>query len=319
MLIGAIALNLQPSTFNHQQMYHKILHKTDYTYQVPVSLCHNIIRLIPRSTNKQFCKRSVVTISPEPEVLVEYEDFYGNKLVYFTIEKEHKKLSVHVLSEIEKLAPAKERLPKNDLVSWEEVCRLTHTLTPELLDVKQFIAATQMTMADEAIAAYAKESFPAGMSLFQGAKNLMTRIFTDFKFQSGFTTISTPLSVVMRERKGVCQDFAHLAIACLRSLGLPARYVSGYIETIPPPGVVKLIGVDASHAWFSVYLPDSGWVDFDPTNNMIPSERHITIGWGRDYADITPLRGVIMSSGSHDLQVSVDVKRVWEGIQDRES
>ena len=138
----------------------------------------------------------------------------------------------------------------------------------------------------------------------------MHRIFSDFKFQSGFTTIATPLSVVMKERKGVCQDFAHVAIACIRSLGLPARYVSGYIETLPPPGMQKLAGVDASHAWFSVYIPGSGWVDFDPTNNIIPAERHITIGWGRDYADITPLRGVIMSSGSHELKVSVDVRRV---------
>lgn len=289
---------------------HRITHKTDYTYQLPVSLCHNVVRLTPRSTNKQFCKSSVVLITPGPDVLIEYEDFFGNKLVYFTIEKEHKKLSVHVSSEIEKLIPADAQWPQNNYTTWEEVCRQTHTLTPELLDVKQFIATTPMTPADEAIAAYAVQSFPPGRSFFEGSKNLMHRIFSDFKFQSGFTTIATPLSVVMKERKGVCQDFAHVAIACIRSLGLPARYVSGYIETLPPPGMQKLAGVDASHAWFSVYIPGSGWVDFDPTNNIIPAERHITIGWGRDYADITPLRGVIMSSGSHELKVSVDVRRV---------
>lgn len=289
---------------------HRITHKTDYTYQLPVSLCHNVVRLTPRSTNKQFCKSSVVLITPGPDVLIEYEDFFGNKLVYFTIEKEHKKLSVHVSSEIEKLIPAEAQWPQNNYTTWEEVCRQTHTLTPELLDVKQFIATTPMTPADEAIAAYAVQSFPPGRSFFEGSKNLMHRIFSDFKFQSGFTTIATPLSVVMKERKGVCQDFAHVAIACIRSLGLPARYVSGYIETLPPPGMQKLAGVDASHAWFSVYIPGSGWVDFDPTNNIIPAERHITIGWGRDYADITPLRGVIMSSGSHELKVSVDVRRV---------
>ena len=289
---------------------HRITHKTDYTYQLPVSLCHNVVRLTPRSTNKQFCKSSVVLITPGPDVLIEYEDFFGNKLVYFTIEKEHKKLSVHVSSEIEKLIPAEAQWPQNNYTTWEEVCRQTHTLTPELLDVKQFIATTPMTPADEAIAAYAVQSFPPGQSFFESSKNLMHRIFSDFKFQSGFTTIATPLSVVMKERKGVCQDFAHVAIACIRSLGLPARYVSGYIETLPPPGMQKLAGVDASHAWFSVYIPGSGWVDFDPTNNIIPAERHITIGWGRDYADITPLRGVIMSSGSHELKVSVDVRRV---------
>ena len=243
--------------------------------------------------------------------MVEYEDFFGNKLHYFTIEKEHKKLSVHVFSEIEKLTPVNEPQPQFNSPSWEEVCRLTHTLTPELIDVKQFIATTAMTEADEAIAAYAALSFPPGRSIFDGSRNLMNRIFSDFRFQSGFTTISTPLSVVMKERKGVCQDFAHLAIACLRSLGLPARYVSGYIETIPPPGVVKLVGVDASHAWFSVYIPNCGWVDFDPTNNLIPGNQHITIGWGRDYADITPLKGVIMSSGKHELKVSVDVRKMY--------
>lgn len=291
-------------------MYHKIIHKTDYTYQEPVSLCHNIIRLIPRSTNQQFCKKSVVTIHPEPEVIIEYDDFYGNRLVYFTIEKEHKKLSVQVFSEIEKRIASNEHQPQFNKISWEEVCRLTHTLTPELLDVKQFIASTPMTTADDSIAAYASISFTQGRPLFEAAKNLMNRIYTDFKFESGFTTISTPLSEVMKERKGVCQDFAHLAIACLRSMGLPAKYVSGYIETIPAPGVEKLVGVDASHAWFSVYIPGSGWVDFDPTNNLMPADQHITIGWGRDYADITPLKGIIMSSGKHELKVSVDVRRL---------
>ena len=291
-------------------MYHKVVHKTDYIYEDPVSLCHNIVRLTPRSTNKQFCKKSVVTIDPEPDVLIEYEDFYGNRLVYFTIEKEHTKLSVHVVSEIEKLSPGNDQQPQYNHISWEEVCRLTSTLTPELIDVKQFIATTVMTEADDAIAAYAALSFPPGRSLFEASKNLMNRIYTDFKFQSGFTTISTPLSLVMKERKGVCQDFAHLAIACLRSMGLPAKYISGYIETLPPPGVEKLVGVDASHAWFSVYIPNSGWVDFDPTNNLLPTDQHITIGWGRDYADITPLKGVIMSSGKHELKVSVDVRRM---------
>ncbi|CAN5396144.1 transglutaminase family protein [soil metagenome] len=291
-------------------MYHKVVHKTDYIYQEAVSLCHNIVRLTPRSTNKQFCKSSVIKIIPEPDVLIEYEDFFGNKLVYFTIEKEHKKLSVHVTSEIEKLLPANERPPQNNPVTWEETCLLTAASANGLTDVKQFIASTPMTEADDAIEAYAKQSFPQGRPLYEGCKNLMNRIFADFKFQSGFTTISTPLSVVMKERKGVCQDFAHLAIACLRSLGLPTRYISGYIETIPPPGVEKLIGVDASHAWFSVYIPKSGWVEFDPTNNLIPDNQHIAIGWGRDYADITPLKGVIMSSGKHELRVSVDVRRV---------
>ena len=158
--------------------------------------------------------------------------------------------------------------------------------------------------------AYARVSFLPGRPVFEAATELMRRIYTDFAFTPGFTMVSTPLSVVMRERKGVCQDFAHLGITCVRSMGLPARYVSGYIETISPAGVEKLIGVDASHAWFSVYIPDRGWVDFDPTNNVLPGDQHITIGWGRDYADIAPMKGVLLSSGTHGLAVSVDVRRV---------
>ncbi len=166
-----------------------------------------------------------------------------------------------------------------------------------------------MTAWDEGIVKYAAESFTPGRSVFEATEELTRRIYQDFEYKPGHTTIATPLYVVMQERKGVCQDFAHLAIACLRSVGLPARYVSGYIETFSPEGVEKLIGVDASHAWFSVYIPDMGWIDFDPTNNCLVSDQHITIGWGRDYADIAPLEGIILSSGSHELTVSVDVRR----------
>jgi transglutaminase-like putative cysteine protease len=167
-----------------------------------------------------------------------------------------------------------------------------------------------MTALSPAIPAYALESFLPGRSLFEAVHDLMNRIHRDFEFKPGLTTIATPLANVMEQHKGVCQDFAHLAIACLRSMGLPARYVSGYVETIPPPGKEKLSGVDASHAWFSVFIPQTGWIDFDPTNNMIPTDQHISIGWGRDYSDITPLKGVVFSSGQHALHVSVNVKRV---------
>jgi transglutaminase-like putative cysteine protease len=141
----------------------------------------------------------------------------------------------------------------------------------------------------------------------------MDRIFNDFTFKPGFTTVSTPLSEVLKHRRGVCQDFAHLAIGCLRSLGLAARYVSGYIETLPPPGQVRLHGADVSHAWFSVFAPGLGWFDFDPTNNLIPRDRHIITAWGRDFSDVTPLKGIIFSGGSHRLIVSVDVERWEEG------
>lgn len=175
---------------------------------------------------------------------------------------------------------------------------------------KQFMTATNITASTDHIKEYASHSFLHGRPLFEAASDLMKRIHTDFAYTPDFTTVSTPLSVVMKERKGVCQDFAHLGIACIQSMGLPARYISGYLETLAPPGKEKLTGADASHAWFAVYIPDMGWVDFDPTNNQIPSNQHITIGWGRNYFDIIPLRGIILSNNSHELKVSVDVKRI---------
>jgi transglutaminase-like putative cysteine protease len=183
-------------------------------------------------------------------------------------------------------------------------------VTPEHITAKQFISETDYTKTSSEIHEYALKSFINGRSFFESTKELMQRIYTDFEFKPGSTNVTTPLIEVMKERKGVCQDFAHLSIACIRSVGLPARYVSGYIETAAPEGKEKLFGVDASHAWFSIYIPNTGWIDFDPTNNIIPSQQHITIGWGRDYADITPLKGVILSSGKHKLSVSVDVRRI---------
>jgi len=278
-------------------MRYSIHHTTVYTYLEPVSLCHNVLRLAPRNTGRQVCESVSVKIHPEPDNLREYEDFFGNKVIYFSIEKAHAQLTVNVHSEIEKKAA-------------DDGGAYFREDGEEAGEISQFIFGTPMTAWSEEIEAYARVSFQPGRPLLEAAGDLMHRIYTDFDFTPGFTTVSTPMAVVMQERKGVCQDFAHLAIACIRSVGLPARYVSGYIETISPPGVEKLVGVDASHAWFSVYIPQAGWVDFDPTNNVLPGDQHITIGWGRDYADIAPMKGIIVSSGSHGLAVSVDVRRV---------
>ena len=269
---------------------YNITHRTTYTYFEPVSVCHNVLRLAPRNTLTQVCRHVAVKISPEPDTMREYEDFFGNKVIYFSIEKEHARLTVDVRSEVDIVGGLDGILDSGE--------------------IRQFIFETPMTAWDEEIYRYARVSFQPGRPVLEAAGDLMRRIYTDFEFTPGFTTISTPVAVVMGERKGVCQDFAHLAIACIRSVGLPARYVSGYIETVSPEGVEKLIGADASHAWFSVYDPAMGWLDFDPTNNMIPGDQHIPIGWGRDYADIAPMKGIILSSGSHGLRVSVDVKRL---------
>jgi transglutaminase-like putative cysteine protease len=249
-----------------------------------------------------------MSISPLPEVLDMHTDFYGNQAYYFAVEQEHETLTVTVTSVVERSnVPSYQQISH---ASWESVRGQLQASTGAYLHEKQFVATTDFTLPDEVIRQYAAQSFTAGASVFNAVHHLMQRIYIDFKFTPGFTTVSTPLSIVMKERKGVCQDFAHLAISCLHAMGLPARYVSGYIETIAPPGKEKLTGVDASHAWFAVFIPDMGWVDFDPTNNKIPDEQYITVAWGRDYFDVVPLKGVIMSSSSHQLKVSVDVRRL---------
>jgi transglutaminase-like putative cysteine protease len=173
----------------------------------------------------------------------------------------------------------------------------------------QFTLDSPMVGTDPLLADYARQSFPPGRTLDAAVHDLTRRIYQDFKYDPGFSSIATPLKAVLEHRSGVCQDFAHLAIGCLRAQGLAARYVSGYIETDPPAGKEKLVGADASHAWFAVFQPGVGWLDFDPTNNQRPGERHIVVAWGRDYADVTPLKGVAYGSGEHDLKVSVDVRR----------
>ena len=249
----------------------------------------------------------MIRITPEPDTIDEYEDFFGNRVLYFSIDREHRQLVVQMNAEIDKQDDA--AMQPIPAFTVNDLLELLEQKDPLHNEVRQYILDTPMTRWNEDIQKYALQSFRPETPLKDAATDLMRRIHADFEFRPGFTTISTPLSTVMQQRKGVCQDFAHLAIACVRSIGLPARYVSGYIETISPQGQEKLMGTDASHAWFSVYIPSFGWLDLDPTNNLLPSIQHITIGWGRDYTDIAPLRGIIVSSGLHELSVAVDVRR----------
>jgi transglutaminase-like putative cysteine protease len=290
-------------------MKYSITHTTNYQYHEKVNLCHNLVILKPRNSDTQTCHSFHIAISPLPEVFDEYEDFFGNKVCYFELEQEHEALRVTANSVVEKLNPS-HPLISTDQQPWENVRDLLASSVGTYFEAKQFCNPTEITKSAPAIKEYAAISFTKDRHIFDAVKDLMQRIYHDFKYTPGFSTISTPLSSVLKERKGVCQDFAHLGIACLRSMGLAARYVSGYIETIPPKGKEKLLGTDASHAWFSVFIPAMGWVDFDPTNNQLPGEQHITIGWGRDYFDIVPLRGIIISGQPHELRVSVDVKRI---------
>jgi transglutaminase-like putative cysteine protease len=174
----------------------------------------------------------------------------------------------------------------------------------------EFVFNSPLLAVSEDLADYARQSFPAGTPLLQGVASLNRRIFTDFKYDPRSTTVATPLEEVIANRRGVCQDFAHLAIASLRSLGLAARYVSGYLRTVPPPGKPRLVGADASHAWFSVYCPELGWVDFDPTNNLLAGTEHISVALGRDFSDVSPVSGVLTGGGQHTVGVSVDVEAV---------
>jgi transglutaminase-like putative cysteine protease len=288
---------------------YQISHKTEYQYQEPIGLCQNIARLTPRSFTGQTCLHSEIVVDPIPDVFTRYEDFFGNLVAYYAIEQEHNKLSVLVNSrvQIKKKQLTWQMLPR---LSWEHAISTLHSDAANHADILQYVPPTAMTMVSEGIKQYTLQSFLPNRPLVECVYELMERIFTDFEFKPGLTTVATPVDTVLHLKKGVCQDFAHLAISCIRSMGLPVRYMSGYIETIQKAGTEKLVGADASHAWFSVFVPEHGWVDFDPTNNQMPTYQHITVAWGRDYADIAPLKGVIQSSRPHKLSVAVTVERI---------
>jgi transglutaminase-like putative cysteine protease len=288
-----------------------VVHTTEYEYEAPVTLCHNEAHLIPRSFGSQRCLEHQVEIDPIPALAVERQDFFGNPVLYFAVQSSHSRLAVKATSDIE-LNAAPGQLHFQSTAPWEEaVSRMLDSRTDPDLDARQYRLDSPLVAPTSEIASYAVESFVPGRPLVEAVHDLMDRIHNDFVYDPHFTTVATPLSHVFEHRRGVCQDFAHLAIACLRSQGLGARYVSGYIETLPPPGQEKLVGADASHAWFSVYDPDVGWLDFDPTNNQIPMDQHITTAWGRDYYDITPIKGVIFGGGAtHATNVAVDVSRL---------
>lgn len=293
-------------------MEFQVSHTTNYDYESGVTFCHNIATLKPKTMLGQTLVDYQLEISPIPAEISERLDFFGNTITRFSIQKHHTELKVTAKSKILRdytLQPNIETSATGKTITLAEAISALKINTPEHIDVKQFILESIfIANISPEIKAYAEVSFKPNRPIFEAAFELMQRIYTEFEFDSGFSTIATPLHEVMKEKKGVCQDFAQIAIACVRSIGLPARYVSGYIETLPPPGKEKLIGTDASHAWFSVYIPTFGWIDFDPTNNQIPKNQHITVSWGRDYYDVPPLKGVIYSTGKNKMKVAVDIR-----------
>lgn len=289
-------------------MNYRVAHRTIYDYSEMVASCQNEARLTPRNFARQTCTTNRLVIEPPPADYRERQDFFGNQVAYFSIQQPHKQLVVHAESEIQ-VHPTSAQLDYSMDMPWETVrTNLEAGIDPVTLDARQYALNSPMVSASRDLEHYALLSFTKKRPIMDAVQNLMQRIHTDFAYDPTFTTIATPLDTVLKHRRGVCQDFAQLAIGCLRSLGLSARYISGYVETLPPPGKSRLIGADASHAWFSVYIPDYGWLDLDPTNNQKPMDRHITIAWGRDFADVTPLKGVLFGSGEHELTVSVDIE-----------
>ena len=302
-------------------MRFRITHSTHYAYGDPVSLCHSIAHLKPRETPYQRCLKSQVRVSPWPSVAREHQDIFGNRVNYFSIQQSHGALEVSATSEVEVTAPP----PPDAALSppWEQVRTvLQDTRDADALAARMFALPSPAVPADRAALDYALVSFTPGRPVLEAARELMARIYTEFEYDPAATGVATPIATVLAQRRGVCQDFAHVGIACLRGLGLAARYVSGYLETLPPPGQPKLRGADASHAWYALYLPvgaDPGaeagstagtWIDYDPTNDCLLGEQHITTAVGRDYGDVTPVRGVFYGGGEHQLSVAVDVDRL---------
>ncbi|MFD0894419.1 transglutaminase family protein [Luteolibacter ambystomatis] len=293
-------------------MHYRIIHRTRYVYEGAVTVSHHLAHLAPRPLPTQRCPWHDLQIIPQPVGRSVRSDAFGNVTTYFEIEGSHTVLEVVACSLVE-VKPSK--LPDLDKTpSWESIrdaCQ-AQSLTPASA-AGEFRFSSPMVPVARDFAEYAKNDFTPGKPILAAVRDLTKRIHREFKFDTRATDVATPVHKVLERKAGVCQDFAHLMLACLRSLALPARYVSGYLETDPPPGRERLIGADASHAWVSVFCGDDhGWIDADPTNGIFPEQRHITVAWGRDFADVSPLRGVTLGAGDQRLFVGVDVLPVDE-------
>jgi transglutaminase-like putative cysteine protease len=268
---------------------------------------NHVACLKPRSLARHQLIRSELLVHPTPATMTERVDYFGNLLYFFTVQEPHKELVVEARSEVMMADDSASSAQQS--MAWEDaVAALRDDQSPAALEAYQFTFESPRIRLRPEFAAYGRKSFAAGRPLREGLLDLTERIHKDFRFDSKVTTVRTTPEEVFKKRRGVCQDFAHFQISCLRSLNLSARYVSGYLRTYPPPGQPRLVGADASHAWVSAYCPGSGWLDLDPTNNLVPSTGHVTLAWGRDYGDVSPLRGLILGGGAHTLAVGVDME-----------
>ena len=289
-------------------MRYRITHRTEYRSVEPVSVGHNEAWLTPRNTPNQRCLNHQMEVSPGPSIIMTRIDYFQNTTTQFAFNQGYDALIVTSINEVEVEPHLPAEVPEP---TWEMVRDAVRAhQTEDDFSALEFIFNSPRCRVSAEFAEYAKSSFPPGGLIRECVTDLMQRFHDDFQYDSAATTVSTPVEQVYRIRRGVCQDFAHLLISMLRSIGIPARYVSGYLRTLPPPGKPRLVGADASHAWMSVYCGDWGWIDIDPTNNQFTSTDHITIAWGRDYTDVAPLKGVYVGGSSPQLLVSVDVDEI---------
>lgn len=290
-------------------MKFRVRHFTEYVYPDPASTCYNRLCLTPVNMEGHRCTSSDILIVPKPDEQSSRTDFFGNKISFFSIYKEHSKLKVSSNSVVEIDKPDYSALAARANASWKDVLTRMSTVTDVSHDSLQYtLPSTYVPLSDQ-VRTFAAECFDSSVTLWDACNSLMMKIFTSIEFKPGFTTVNTPVESVLKIRKGVCQDFAHLMITAIRGMGFAARYVSGYIETLPPAGKPRMVGADASHAWVSVYFPDVGWIEFDPTNKLMPADAHIRVAYGRDYFDVAPIKGIVFNSGAQNLSVKVDVER----------
>lgn len=288
---------------------YRVRHETVYEYAAPVATSHNEVHILPRRLPRQALEHLELRCDPQPETITWHPDYFGNDVVFFALGEPHERLAIRCASRVD----VQPRPPlSDDSPPWEAVAaRMRDRRDPTCLEAVEFTFPSPYVPVGRAFADYARPSFAAGRPLVAGVLDLMHRIHAEFEYDTEATGLATPVDTVLRERHGVCQDFAQVMAGCLRSLGLPARYVSGYLRSAPPagdPADEGLVGAEASHAWVSVFCPVNGWVDVDPTNDVVPSDSHIVLAWGRDYEDVSPVKGVTLGGAEHRMIVVVEMR-----------
>jgi transglutaminase-like putative cysteine protease len=292
---------------------YRVEHHTAYRYSEPVLLSHQQLHLTPRPLTRQHSQSHEIVITPGPTLRREITDAFGNPLTEIAIESAHNTLAIVARTNVE-TSPATVIEP-TETPAWEtarEALRYRAGWRPDpaILEATRFLFESPHARVKRDLRGYTSDCFKPNRPILEAAIALMAKMHGEFKFDPAATTVTTPVMKFFAQKRGVCQDFAHFMISCLRSNGLAARYMSGYLLTRPAPGKPRRVGTDVSHAWVSLFVPEKGWIDLDPTNNLIPSLEHITLGWGRDFSDITPLRGVINGGGVQTLEVKVTVEPV---------